>query len=342
MTKTKAPAKRRPATKAKALPASRRLDNSHTGKLRHHQHTSYGSLALLLAFMLVPLTTASGAVASAANFPTPDPVETSYGTYAVVTGAKPTKPTITGIANGAVFTTAAPLQVRGSCVNGELIKIFKNEILAGGAYCANGSYQVSIDLFVGNNSLLARAYNANDVVSPDSAPISVQLQLAGTKLEGIGQLNNQGAPAGQFYVTSAITHQGIAVGEVGTWRLTLVGGQPPYAVSVSWGDGKTDLYSAGASGAFDVQHSYSKASGGSYTIIIKATDQAGAKSYLQLASLVAGDNKPTGVIGSIQGGYSGSTAVRLGWQLLATAALIVGAFWFGERRELRLLKVRKV
>ena len=340
MTKTKAPAKRRPTTTAIA----RRLDNSHTGRLRHHRHTSYGSLALLLAFMLVPLVSASGAVASAANFPTPPPVTTGYGTYGVVTGAKPTRPTISGIANGAILTTAAPLQVRGACASGELIKIFKNEILAGAVYCSGGSYQVSIDLFVGNNSLIARAYNANDVVSPDSATVSVQLQLPGVNLNGIGQLNTQGAPAGQFYVTSSITHQGIAAGDTGIWHLTLVGGQPPYAISVSWGDGKTDLYSDGASGNFDIQHTYSKAaSSGSYTIIIKATDQAGTKSYLQLATLVAGDAaKPAGVLGSIKGGYNGSTAIRVGWQILATAALIVGAFWLGERREIRLLKVRKV
>ena len=352
MTKIKAPVTRRPATARKAGPraaakpaaaARRRLDNSHTGKLRPHHHTSYGVLALLLAFMLIPLTAASGAVASAANFPTPDPVTASYGTYGVVTGAKPTKPTITGLANGAVFTTAAPVQVRGSCATGELVKVFKNEILAGGAYCVGGSYQVSIDLFVGNNSLITRAYNANDAVSPDSATVSVQLQLAGTNLEGIGQLNNQGAPAGQFYVTSSITHQGMAAGETGTWHLTLVGGQAPYALSVSWGDGKTDLYSDGASGNFDIQHAYGKAaSGGSYTIVIKATDQAGAKSYLQLATLVAGDAKPAGVLGSIKGGYSGSTVVRMGWQLLGTAVLITAAFWLGERREIRILKVRKV
>lgn len=347
MTKTKATVTRRPATakraaKAKPAVASRRLDNSHTGKLRHHHHTSYGSLALLLAFMLVPLTAASGAVASAANFPTPDPVVAGYGSYAVVAGAKPIKPTITGVANGAVFTTAAPLQVRGGCATGDLIKVFKNEILAGGAYCAGGGYEVPIDLFVGNNSLIARAYNANDAVSPDSATVSVQLQLPGTNLEGVGQLNNQGAPAGQFYVTSSITHQGIAVGETGTWHLMLVGGQPPYAVSVSWGDGKTDLYSAGASGNFDIQHVYSKATtAGSYTLIIKATDQAGTKSYLQLATLVAGDAKPVGVLGGIKGGYSGSTAVRVGFQLVATLAVVVGAFWLGERREIRLLRVRK-
>lgn len=339
MTKTKAPAKRRSKTVAPA----RRLDNSHTGKLRHHRHTSYGSLALLLAFMLVPLVSASGAVASAANFPTPPPVSAGYGTYGVVTGAKPTKPTISNVANSAIFTTAAPLQVRGACANGELIKIFKNEILAAGAYCSGGGYQVSVDLFVGNNSLIARAYNANDAVSPDSATVSVQLQLPGVNLDGIGQLNNQGAPAGQFYVTSSITHQGLAVGDTGSWRLMLAGGQAPYAISVSWGDGKTDLYSDGASGNFDIKHAYSQAAGsGSYTIVIKATDQAGTKSYLQLATLVAGDAKPVGVIGSIKGGYSGSTAIRIGWQLLATAALIVGAFWLGERREIRLLRVRKV
>lgn len=346
MTKTKARAKASPTAAARYSGAAKakagRLDNSHSGKLRHHRHTSYGSLALLLAFMVVPLVSASGAVASAANFPTPPPVTDNYGVYGVVTGSKPTKPTISDVANGAVLTTAAPLQVRGSCASGDLIKIFKNQILAGANYCNGGSYQVSIDLFVGNNSLIARAYNANDAVSPDSSTVSVQLQLPGTNLDGIGQLNNQGAPAGQFYVTSGVTHQGLAVGDSGTWHLTVVGGQAPYAISVNWGDGKTDLYSDGASGNYDVQHVYGKSTtSGNYVIVIKASDQAGTKSYLQLATLVAGNAKPISVLGSVSGGYSGSTAIRMGWQLLATAALIVGGFWLGERREIRLLKTRK-
>ena len=326
-------------TKKSVTPVKRRLDRSHTGKLRHHRHTSYVSLALILLLSVVPIFWATQAVASAASFPTPPAVTDQYGVYAVVPGATPGTPSITSLANGASFNNAAPVQIRGRCNDGELIKVFKNEILAGAAYCSNGSYQISIDLFVGNNSLIARAYNANDAVGPDSNTVAVQLQLPGTNLNGINQLNSQGAPAGEFYVTSAVTHRGVAAGDTSVWSLVMVGGQPPYAVSVSWGDGKTDLYSRGSAGQFDVQHTYAKAAAsGNYTVIVKATDQAGNKTYLQLATLVKDSNKSGGVLNTIKGGYSGSTVIRMAWQMLAVLALVLAGFWLGERRERKLLR----
>lgn len=293
----------------------------------------------MLLLTLVPLVFASHAVASAASFPTPAPVSDSYASYAVVLGPTPGKPTITNLINGASFTTAEPVQVQGHCNDGELVKVFKNEILAGAAYCAANSYRISIDLFIGTNSVIARAYNANDTVGPDSTTVGVQLQLPGTSLNGTGQLSSQDASAGQFYLTSGITHRGVAVGDTSSWTLVAAGGQAPYAVSVSWGDGKTDLYSRGEGGKFDIEHSYAKlTSTGSFTVVIKASDQSGNKSYLQLATLVSSDKKPAGVVGSIKSGYNGSTAVRIGWQLLGAAVLVVASFWFGERRELKLLR----
>ncbi|MEO8104763.1 MAG: hypothetical protein ABI602_00300, partial [Candidatus Saccharibacteria bacterium] len=146
----------------------------------------------------------------------------NYGVYAVVPGPTPkSSPTIANLTNGTTFAVSDPVVVRGSCPSDTLVKIFKNEILAGAAVCQNGAYQLSIDLFIGNNSLIARAYNANDVTSPDSAPVSVQLTLPGTPLVGSDQLNTAGAPAGQFYVTSEISHRGANAGDSLSWPLIL-------------------------------------------------------------------------------------------------------------------------
>jgi hypothetical protein len=308
------------------------LANHHTGKIKPHKHTSYGSLVLVMFLTFMPLLFASHSVAVAAD---------SYQTYAVVPGPAPNQaPVITNLSAGKVFTVNDPVPVRGSCPSGTLVKVFKNEVLAGAALCQNGSFQLSIDLFVGNNSLVARAYNMNDSVSPDSTPINVQLVLPGSRLTGTDQLNVQGAPAGQFYLTSEIFHRGVNAGDTLTWPLILAGGQAPYAVSVSWGDGKTDLISRGDAGRFDSNHVYSQPGGyrGSYTIIIKATDQAGNKSYLQLVAIVSGDKQPAGLAGSVTGGYGASTAIRLAWQLLAGGSIAVFSFWLGEKREERLLK----
>jgi len=314
---------------------SKLLAKHHTGKIRPHKHTSYGSLAIILLLTLLPLLSASRSVAYAST-----EGGGGYQTYAVVPGAMPKDPpTIANLTNGTTYSTSDPILIKGSCLAETLVKIFKNEVLAGAALCQNGVYQLSIDLFVGNNTVIARAYNANDVTSPDSTPVSLQLLLPGSNLTGTDQLNTVGAPAGQFYVTSEIFHRGANAGDTMIWPLILAGGQAPYAVSVSWGDGKTDLLSRGDAGRFDISHVYSQPGGdrGSYTIVITATDQAGNKSYIQLVAIVSGNSQPAGIAGSVKGGYSHSAALRLAWQLLAVAVLVVFSFWLGEKREARVI-----
>lgn len=314
------------------------LAKHHTGKVRPHKHTSYGALSLLIILTAVPLFAVSHSFVSAAE---DDPGIGAHDNFAVVEGPKPTvAPTIGNLVNGHVYTTTDPIEIRGSCTENTMVKVFKNEVLAGASLCQDGVYETSIDLFVGNNSLTSRIYNTNDAVGPDSEPVSVQLVLPGTTYTGTEQLNTQGAPAGQFFITSEIFHRGIIAGDSASWPLTLTGGQAPYAVSVSWGDGKTDLYSRGAAGKFDISHTYKKPGGyrGSYTIVIKSTDQLGNTSYLQLVSIVSGDSPAAGAVGTITGGSNTSMPLRIAWQVLAAGALLIGGFWLGERRELRLLK----
>lgn len=315
----------------------KKLGREHTGKLRHHRHTSYGSLMLILLLMFVPVFMASRSVASAATSAT-DKVEGSYQTYAVVPGAVITEaPTISSPSAGQIFNNADAIEVRGTCTNRALVKLFKNQVLAGAALCQNGNYRINIDLFLGTNNLVARDYNANDVPGPDSKTVQVELALAGNSQTGgntIGGVNQQ------FYITSNISHRGVNAGDEMTWPLIIGGGQGPYAVSVSWGDGKTDLYSRSNAETFDLKHIFDKAapSKGGYTIFIKATDQAGNRSLLQLVAIVSGDQPPVGVVGSVSGGYSNSTMIKFAWQALAVLVLVVFSFWLGERRELGILK----
>jgi hypothetical protein len=320
------------------------LATNHSGKLRHHRHTSYASLVGILLLTFIPLLMASNAIVSAAAT---DPVQGTYGTFADVPGPLPLAPTISNLTNGRVFIDSQPLLIRGTCSGSSLVKVFKNEILAGATLCQNGAYQMNIDLFIGNNSLIARAYNTNDAVSPDSQPVSVQLNLPGSKLTGTEQLNTIGAPAGQFYATGQIFYKGANAGDTMTWPITLAGGQPPYAVNISWGDGKTQLLSRGDSSTFDIQHVYDKAAGqgGNYKIVITSTDQAGATSYLQFVAVVAGGpgaangaaaGRSNG--GSTGGSATGATVLSIGWKVLAASILVVAGFWLGELREAKLLK----
>lgn len=309
------------------------LAHHHTGKIRHHKHTSYGSLTLILLLTFIPVLTASRAVASAAT-----DGGGSYDTYAVVLGAAPaTAPTMVTVFSGQTFTTSDPVKISGACPAGTLVKIFKNEILGGATLCQGGQYQLSIDLFVGNNGLVARAYNTNDVAGPDSPVVSVQLVLPNTN-SGT-HLNSQGAPAGQLYVTSEQLHKGANTGDTMTWPVTIAGGQAPYKVTVSWGDGKSDSIDRTAAGQFDISHVYSEPSGsrGSYTVVVKVTDKAGTESFIQLVAIVSGDAQVSGIVGGVTGGYNKSTAIRTAWQVLAITGVVVVSLWGVEKFGAKLI-----
>ncbi len=56
----------------------------------------------------------------------------------------------------------------GICPGDLLVKIFKNNVFAGSVQCKNGSYSIVIDLFSGQNELVARVYDALDQPGPDS------------------------------------------------------------------------------------------------------------------------------------------------------------------------------
>ncbi len=317
-------------TKTKLVPAH------HTGKKIAHQHTSYASLLfiiLLVSVILVGVSHSASASTEGGG---------SYQTFAVVPGPPPTTaPQITSISNGQVFTSS-PQIIRGTCVGRTLIKIFKNEVLAGDTICQNGSFSLTIDFFIGNNTIIARAYNTNDEVSPDSAAITIKFAPPGAQLSGTSEFNPLGAPVGQFYITTVAFYKGANAGDNLAWPLVVNGGTAPYAVSVGWGDGKTDLYSRGAAGNFDINHTYAKgpSDNSGYTIVINATDQQGNKSFLQLVALV--NNSGQSALATTDNGKPGAGIfIKIAIMVLAGAALTVIGFWIGEWREKQLMN-RKV
>lgn len=308
-------------TRKKLLPAH------HTGKIRHRKHTSYGALVAALLLTIVPLVAASRSVALAAS----DPVTLDNSVYAVVPGPTPaTAPVITNIPQGTVFTNSNPVTVSGTCPKDTLLKIYKNEVLAGTTLCQDGKFSIQIDLFLGTNSLVVRAFNTTNNMGPESDPVVVKKELPNVGTVTVTQ---------PFVVTSDVNYRGVSTGQILSWPLTLSGGQPPYAISIAWGDGKTDLISRGFSGTFNIQHTYDKPGKGvkgSYDVTVITTDFAGNKSFMHLVAIVSGE--PTGIVGSVKSGYDWSSAIRIAWQLLFAALLVLLAFWFGERRENKLFK----
>lgn len=287
---------------------------------------------LILIVTCVLLAAVSRSVALAAD---DSPVTADSSVYAVVPEATPdTRPVITNVTQGAVYTNSDPLNVSGTCPRGSLLKIFKNEVLAGSVFCDNGRFSINIDLFLGSNTLIVRAYNRLNTSGPESLPVVVSKNISGINLSEVGK---------QLFITSEVFYAGVKVNETLKWPLTVGGGYAPYAISVAWGDGKTDLISRGTEGTFDIQHNYEKPGKGessSYDVTIMATDSVGNKSFIHLVSIVAGDEP--GVATTIKKGYDLSGALRAAWQITLLLILVVVSFWLGEKRELRLLRSNKV
>jgi hypothetical protein len=262
---------------------------------------------------------------AASPFP-PQSSSGSIGLQGEISSAPPTRgATIAVPGNGAVFTNV-PITVSGLCPTGLLVKIFSNNVFVGATFCASGSYSVLIDLFSGQNDLVARVYDSLDQAGPDSNTVTVTFNDAqflqfGTHVELSSAYAERGAPPSQ---------------EI-DWPILLSGGTGPYAISVDWGDGSpTDLISVASAGPITIKHTYKTA--GIYKVIVKATDKNGGTAFLQLVG------QATGAIQNNNSKNGGGNAVIerdvLWWPALAMFPLIFAAFWIGRRHELYSLRKR--
>ncbi len=247
----------------------------------------------------------------------------SIGLQGTISTAPPKSgATITAPGNGAAFSTL-PVTVSGLCPNGLLVKIFANNVFVGSVTCANGSYSVQVDLFSGQNDLVARVYDALDQAGPDSNNVTVTFNSASFAQFGT-----------QILLTSIYAQRGAPPNQELSWPILLSGGTAPYAISVDWGDGSpTDLISQPTAGGFTIKHSYKSA--GIYKVIVKATDKNGDTAFLQLVAIA------TGATQSGTSGKSSTTTTRtiiIWWPCLLMIPLIVAAFWVGRRNELFSLR----
>jgi hypothetical protein len=273
--------------------------------------------------MLLLLFGSWGGYATAASPFPPESSSGSIGLQGEISTAPPTRgATITTPSNGAVFSSI-PITVSGLCPNNLLVKIFDNNVFVGSTVCINGSYSIQIDLFNGQNQLVARVYDALDQAGPDSNVVTVTFNSA--------QFIQFGT---QVTLTSIYAERGAPPQSELDWPIILSGGTGPYAISVDWGDGSpTDLLSQANPATLTLKHTYRTA--GIYKVIIKATDKNGGKAFLQVVAVA------TGAVQNNNKGKGGNAVIEvkvLWWPAVAMVPLIFAAFWIGRRHELYTLR----
>lgn len=278
--------------------------------------------AALCALCLLCFQTAQVQAAT----PVENPQSGSIGIEGRIPSSPPTRgATITTPTNGQSFVRT-PITVAGLCPKGLLVKVFSNNVFVGAVPCDTGSYSLQIDLFSGQNDLVARVYDAFDQAGPDSNIVKVTFN------------DSQFNPfkTSLLSLTSSYAQRGANPGDVLTWPVILTGGAGPYAISVDWGDGKgTDLKSQQFAGTIDLKHVYDSA--GVYRVIVKATDVNGLTAYLQLVAVANG-----AVISNVPVEDSDQKQQVLTEVLWLPAAIcipmVIIAFWLGRRYELAALR----
>lgn len=285
----------------------------------------------IFGILMVILLCATTVVAQVQN-----PSGGNMGLQGTISSPPPTQgATITLPRDGQTFT-AIPITVSGICPDGLLVKLFKNNVFAGSVQCQNGSYSIVVDLFSGQNELIARVYDALDQPGPDSNIVRVNF------------IDNRPGAASRVTLTSNFAKRGANPGEELVWPIILSGGIGPYAISIDWGDGTPpDLISQQYPGTFNIKHKY--ATPGVYNIVIKASDKDGGVAYLQLVGIANGPlsqdtGNGSGSSGSVDENGSGSSSptTKILWQPAAlTIPFVISTFWLGKKYELRMLR-RKI
>lgn len=264
----------------------------------------------------------------------PGPESGSVGLSGIVPADPPTvAPTIDTPKNGARFSTT-PVTVTGTCPKNTLVELFKNNIFAGSIPCQDdGKYSLEIDLLIGANDLIARVYDDLNQAGPDSNKPTVYYDALPAQAGPLTSLDFGGA---QMLLNTDAVFRGVFPGQEMSMPVDILGGTPPYAINIQWGDSSNKVVPRGNNQSFTVGHVYARP--GTYQVSIQGSDANGRVAFLTVAAIVNGQ---PGITGSSDTGgtVSNTTLARLLalWPLYTSVVAIAVSFWLGERREKRLL-----
>lgn len=305
----------------------------HSGHLKPHEHTSYLPLGILLLVVGLALT----AYTATAATPYDGPEAGSIGLTGIMPGNPPTEAaTIRTPTDGQRFNET-PVTISGSCPAETLVELFKNDIFAGSTVCtASGTYSLDIDLMNGQNILIARVYDALNQAGPDSSPIAVFYDGLPPQADPLNSLEFGGA---QLLLNTDAVFRGVFPEKEMAVPIDIIGGTPPYAVNVQWGDSTNKVIPRNDNVTFNATHIYAKP--GIYQVSLQASDATGRVAFLTVAAIVNGQ-PPVGTMTTITSKPSNviTTQLLALWPLYAIAVTSVASFWIGERREKQILTKR--
>jgi len=305
------------------------IEHRHTGRLRQHEHTSYVALGVILLIAILPL------IVFTAYAESPGPQAGSIGLSGVMPGKAPTTGATIKLPTDQQRFSTTPITVTGTCPATTLVELFKNDIFAGSTPCNDkGTYSLDIDLMIGPNKLVAKVYDALNQPGPDSNIVNVYYDALPNQSSSIKSLNFDGSQL--ILITNAVFRGAFPNQELSI-PIDIIGGTPPYAVNVQWGDSTNKVISRNDNVEFNAAHTYTKA--GIYQVSLQASDSTGRVAFLTIAVIVNGE------VSSANAGTVSTTTTNqllVLWPLYAAAVAVVISFWLGEQREKRVLRTRNI
>lgn len=326
--------------------------HKHTGKLLHHRHTSWRTLAVLLLVtggVLVKVEWGMHQLASAdsiyvtATVPAPNPTQAAVITY----------PTDGSNFTGSQVTVLGTCQVLTPAI---IVAIYDNGILAGSVACSNsGTFSLPITLYVGANTLIAKSLTVTGGSGPDSAAVQVTYTPPVTPQSNPATPTSPASPTtphSTSHPSNTSTGSGapldIYINEpfiifgphlAALWTGDITGGMAPYALEVAWGDGQHSHYTIKDSSLQHLSHPYSGSK--PYSMQFTATDSAGNQvtkwfaavtphTQASVANILAGTSSNSGV------SPYGLLAI---YSTYLTALCVFGIIWIKERRHFAYAKI---
>lgn len=296
----------------------------HSGRLKSHEYTSYLPLGILLLVVGLSL------IAYTATASSPPPQSSSVGLSGIMPGKPPTVAAIIKSPDTGSHSSISPLTVSGTCPAGNLIELFKNDIFAGSTPCDNsGNFSIDIDPLVGQNTLIARVYDALNQPGPNSNSVIVNYDALPAQSSSLTSMSFGGS---QMLLNTDAVFRGTFPDQELDIPIDILGGTPPYAVNIQWGDSNNKVMPRDNNQTFKAGHVYKKP--GTYQISLQASDAAGRVAFLSVASIVNG--QPSAATATSTGTISSNNLLVL-WPLYTSAVAIMVSFWLGERREKRII-----
>lgn len=251
------------------------------------------------------------------------------GLTGIVPGPPPDDPATIGTPKNGQRFDKSPITVSGTCPQHTLVEVFKNNIFAGSTFCSdNGTYSIEIDLLFGKNVLVARVYDALNQQGPDSNKVTVYYDALPAQSGPLSSLDFDGA---QLLLNTDAVYRGIFPQKEFNVPIEVLGGTPPYAINVQWGDSSNRVVPRHDNTPFKVDHEYSRP--GTYQIALQASDAVGRVAFLSVAAIVNGQPE----VAAVASAGPTPNQLLLLWPLYTALAAVVFSFWLGEQREKRLL-----